>query len=77
MGVGVVEAGDNRFALAVDELFLSSEEVEVGIGANPNYFPSFRCRQLRRGPMGITRQYVGIIEDKVCCSCAQYSPAIL
>jgi len=54
MGVGVVEAGDNRFALAVDELFLSSEEVEVGIGANPDYFPSFRCCQLRRGPMGIT-----------------------
>ena len=64
--MSIVKAGDNRFALTVDELFLSFEEVDVGIGANPNYFPGFRCHQLCPGPLGINRQYVGVIEDKAC-----------
>lgn len=76
MGMSIVEAGDNRFALTVDQLLAPFEEVEVGIGADPDYFPGFRCYQLRPGPLGINGQYVAIIEDEVCCLCTQYLPAI-
>jgi hypothetical protein len=67
MYMSIVEAGDDCFAFTVYELGTPLKEVEVTVGANPDYLPTPHRHQLRTRPLRIHRQDVGIIEDKVCC----------
>jgi hypothetical protein len=69
--MSIVEAGDDRFALTVDELTASFEEDAVVVGADPDYFTIFDCHQLRPGPAAVHSQHISVIENQVCCFCAQ------
>ena len=67
MYMSIVEARDDCFAFTVYELGTPLEEVEVAVGANPDYLPTPHRHQLRTRPLRIHRQDIGIIKDKVCC----------
>ena len=67
MDVSIIEAGDKRFTLTIDELATPSEEIEVAISADPDYFPISGCDQLGPGPAAVHGQNIGIMEHKVCC----------
>jgi hypothetical protein len=64
--MSIVEAGDDRFALTVDELTASFEAVAVIVAADPDYFTVFDCHQLRPGPATVHGQHISVIEDRVC-----------
>ena len=67
MDVSIIEAGDKRFTLTVDELAMPSEEIEVIIGADPDKLPSPHRHQFRPGSAAVHGQNIGIMENKVCC----------
>lgn len=67
MCVGVVKTGDDCFTLTVYEPGPTFEGLQVVIEADRYYLTSSHRHQFRHGSLRVQCQYIGIIEDKVCC----------